>query len=184
MIRRALTLGFYSIGGQVLLLRECVASLNGDELFISTALFGWLLAVAMGAYVGGRRKTGAHGLFLPAAILLLVTLLLARFSPMLTGHLVGEVIPFTTAAIISIVVMFPVGMISGYMFPAISRQHIQTETSIVRVYLFEGIGAFIGGFLVGRDVSEFSLSSLAVAFIGAVVFLLILNALQGGGRRR
>jgi len=46
------------------------------------------------------------------------------------------------------------------------------------------VGAFIGGFLVGRDVREFNLPSLVVAFIGAVVFLLVLNALEGSSRRR
>lgn len=46
------------------------------------------------------------------------------------------------------------------------------------------VGAFIGGFLVGRDVRELSLTSLAVAFVGAVVFLLVLNALESGSRRR
>jgi hypothetical protein len=44
MRRLAFLLGFYSACGQVLLLRELVSSFNGDELFIGTALFGWLAA--------------------------------------------------------------------------------------------------------------------------------------------
>ena len=55
MNRKAFLLGLLSIGGQTLLLKELVSSLNGDELFIGTALFGWLISIAIGAYLGGRR---------------------------------------------------------------------------------------------------------------------------------
>jgi uncharacterized membrane protein YeaQ/YmgE (transglycosylase-associated protein family) len=45
------------------------------------------------------------------------------------------------------------------------------------------VGAIIGGFLastfLGLDVSGFSLPSILVAFLGAIVFLLILRAVPG-----
>ena len=45
------------------------------------------------------------------------------------------------------------------------------------------IGAFVGGFLssliFGVDPSGFSLQSILTAFVGAVVFLLILRAIPG-----
>jgi uncharacterized membrane protein YeaQ/YmgE (transglycosylase-associated protein family) len=45
------------------------------------------------------------------------------------------------------------------------------------------VGAIIGGFLastfLGQDVSGFSLPSILVAFLGAIVFLLILRAVPG-----
>ena len=45
------------------------------------------------------------------------------------------------------------------------------------------VGSFIGGFLssmlLGRDPSGFNLESILVAFVGAVVLLLILRALPG-----
>ncbi len=45
------------------------------------------------------------------------------------------------------------------------------------------IGALIGGFLastfLGLDVSGFSLPSILVAFLGAIVFLLILRLIPG-----
>ncbi|UCD63643.1 MAG: hypothetical protein JSW34_13005 [Candidatus Zixiibacteriota bacterium] len=172
MARRALLLGFYSIGGQVLLLRELVASLNGDELFISTALFGWLAAVAVGAYLGGRQRSGPHWLFLPAAILLPIMILATRFSPSLTGHMVGEAIPFAAAALISIAAMLPVGLISGWLFPAITRQHMETQTSIVRVYLVEGIGAFVGGAAIVYLVGEW-LSGLQMALVISILMVAV-----------
>ncbi|MEW6413199.1 MAG: hypothetical protein AB1483_12135 [Candidatus Zixiibacteriota bacterium] len=163
MIRRAFLLGFFSVVGQVLLLRELVASLNGDELFISTALFGWLISVAAGAYLGGRSRTSPGALFWRGAVLLPVMVLLVRFSPMLTDHMTGEVIPFTQAALISMVAMLPIGIISGWLFPSIARQQMETEPSIIRVYLFEGIGAFLGGILVAFAIGPW-LSGLQLAF--------------------
>ena len=45
------------------------------------------------------------------------------------------------------------------------------------------IGSFIGGFLtsmlLGRDPSGFNVESIVVAFVGAVVLLLILRAIPG-----
>lgn len=50
------------------------------------------------------------------------------------------------------------------------------------------VGAVIGGALFsligGRGVTGFNLHSLIVSFVGAVVFLLLLNALDGGSKRR
>ena len=45
------------------------------------------------------------------------------------------------------------------------------------------IGSFIGGFLtsmfLGRDLSGFNVESIVVAFVGAVVLLLILRLIPG-----
>jgi len=168
MIRRALLLGFYSIGGQVLLLRELVASLNGDELFISTALFGWLVSVATGAWLGGKGRTTVRVpvLFVAGAVLLPVMILVTRFSPLVTGYVAGEVLPFTKAALISIVVMLPVAIVSGWLFPAIAREGTAGD-SVVRAYLFEGIGAFAGGLTIVFLVGWFS--ALPTAIVVALV---------------
>ena len=45
------------------------------------------------------------------------------------------------------------------------------------------LGSFLGGllasFLLGRDPSGFNVESILVAFVGAIVFLLILRAIPG-----
>ena len=41
------------------------------------------------------------------------------------------------------------------------------------------LGGFIGSALFGWDVSGFNLPSILVAFVGAVIFLLILRAIPG-----
>lgn len=50
------------------------------------------------------------------------------------------------------------------------------------------IGAFLGGFIAGNllgiaDITGFNISSFLVALGGAIVLLLIVNAVTGRGRR-
>ncbi|MFQ6008243.1 MAG: hypothetical protein ACE5K8_04750 [Candidatus Zixiibacteriota bacterium] len=177
MNRKAFLLGFYSIGGQVLLLRELVSSLNGDELFIGTALFGWLVSVAVGAYLGGSTRQGIRPttLFIIGVLFLPVVVVAARLSPLLVTDIVGEIIPFSTAALLSIIMMMPVGIISGWLFPSITREGSRASVSIVRVYLFEGIGAFAGGItivlLVGAVFSTLQMSIVVGIIIIAGLLL-------------
>ena len=181
MNKKAFLLGFFSVGGQVLLLRELVAGFNGDELFIGTALFGWLIAVALGAYLGGRKTNpkGTNFLFILGALLLLGSIVVIRLSTSLLNFAMGEITPFSLAAIISIVLTFPTGFISGFLFSSISREGYRPSASINRVYLFEGIGAFVGGIaLTALTGPVFSNLSMA-AGLGVIVVLFSLISLKG-----
>lgn len=159
-----------SVGGQVLLLRELVATLSGDELFIGTALFGWLMAVACGAFIGGKlSRLRAGGLFFAGAIAVPVMIGLVRLSPPVFTQVPGEIIPFGKAALLSIVAMAPVAVISGWLFAAIVREGARSSEAIIVVYLFEGIGAFVAGAAV-TILSGGILSTLTTAaVVGTVV---------------
>ncbi len=186
MKRNAFLLGFYATGGQVLILRELVSSLNGDELLIGTGLFGWLLWVALGAYLGGRAsiRSNFSVLFSLGAVLLPLSIILTRLAPMIATGTVGEIIPFSYAALISVIAMFPVAIISGWLFPVICRRGSDARESIVLVYLLEGIGAFVVGWvvvlLVGSVLSTLGMSiALAVTIIGASLIVYRLRPLPG-----
>ncbi|MCK4607059.1 MAG: hypothetical protein KAU35_07175 [candidate division Zixibacteria bacterium] len=170
MKSKAFLLGFFSVGGQVLLLRELISSFNGDELFIGTALFGWLLSVAAGSWIGGRlgRAVQPIGLFGLGALMLVVMLLATRFAPLVLSGVVGEAVAFGPAALVSIVVMLPAGLVSGWLFAAIANEGWRSADAVVTVYLWEGIGAFAGGVAVAL-LTGGALSSLSVAVGLAVV---------------
>lgn len=173
MTRQAWLLGFFSLSGQVLLLREVVTSFNGDELFIGTALFGWLLAVSLGSIVGGKVKsnTQARTLFVAGAVVLPLTLLALRLSPRAAGFVVGEVVGFGDAALISLILMMPVGVLSGWLFSSIVRSGHGVATSITGVYLWEGLGAFAAGVTISLAVGG-PLSTIAIAIIvGGLVII-------------
>ncbi|MFH2054943.1 MAG: hypothetical protein ABIJ61_03205, partial [bacterium] len=149
MKRLAFLLGCFSVGGQVLLLRELLAAFGGDELLLGTAFCGWLSAVALGAWLGGRAgsKTRPLTLFIGGAIILPMTLLAVRLSPAILATIPGEAISFPLASLASILLMLPVAAICGALFPAISNLAIESREAILTVYLWEGIGAFAGGLL-------------------------------------
>ncbi|HEY3417172.1 MAG TPA: GlsB/YeaQ/YmgE family stress response membrane protein [Armatimonadota bacterium] len=86
--------------------------------------------------------------------------------------------PFT--AHLGIVGWIFLGALAGWLANMVTPTRLQMGC-LVRVAV--GImGAFIGGLLFsalgGAGVTGFNLWSLFVSFIGAVIFLLLLNALQ------
>jgi len=182
MNRKAFLLGFFSIGAQILIIRELIAAFHGDELFIGTALFGWLIAVALGAWLWelilGRIK--ATALFVIAIAILPVDLILIRFSPLLFVDSILQTVPFTKAALISIVLSIPVGFISGALFPAITHEGHRPAKSVSRVYLFEGFGAFIGGLVVTALVGKV-FDNLGMAI--AISIVTLIYSMIGNGRK-
>jgi len=183
MNRSAFLLGFVATGGQTLLLRELVSSLGGSELFIGSALFGWLAAVAAGAWAGGRwpGRLRAALLLVLASLVLPLCVAAARLAPLAYGVAVGEAIPLVPALTISFLVMAPLGVLSGWLFPAVAGEHGAPADGIVRVYLFEGIGAFAAGLAVVLAAGTV-LSTPAVAL--ALVVIVMAAALGGGASMR
>ncbi|MDH4157381.1 MAG: hypothetical protein OEW00_08915 [candidate division Zixibacteria bacterium] len=171
MNRKGCLLGLYSVGGQVLLLRELVSSLNGDELFIGTALFGWLLSVAAGAWLGGKRPlaVSSGALFTIGVVVLPLVVVLTRLSPLAVTDIVAETVPFSAAVLISVLMMLPVGLISGWLFPTITRERENAADAIVLVYLFEGIGAFVGGLMITLLVGPVVTTLEMAVLLGVVV---------------
>jgi spermidine synthase len=182
MFRKAFLLGFFSISAQVLLLRELVASFNGDELFIGIALFGWLISVAAGAGIGGKGniKVRPELLFFAGIIILLLMMLGVRLSPLAVTSVPGEVIPFSIAALFSVAAMVPVGLISGWLFTSITREERRPDASIVMVYFYEGIGAFVGGLVTASVVGTiYSSLGMCLAVGGIIAGIIIWSGRWG-----
>lgn len=80
----------------------------------------------------------------------------------------------------SIIAWILVGLIAGWLAGAAMGGR---GFGIIGNIVVGIIGAIVGGFLAstffGADVSGFNLQSILVAFLGAVVFLLILRAIPG-----
>ncbi len=179
MIYRAFALGLFAITGQVLLLRVLVSNLNGNDLFIGIALFSWLIAVAVGAYIGGKghRPFYLIILFIVGVVVTPAILIVIKLSPVWVTSVAGEYIPFTSAMIISLLAMIPVGIISGWLFPVIAHAEVRTRRSIVYVYLWEGIGAFVGGLIIVCLTDVFSILQISIV-MGMITMLFCLIAVR------
>jgi spermidine synthase len=175
MNRQAFILGFFATGGQVLLIRELISSLNGSEIFIGSALFGWLMWVALGALISGKLRAQASPavLFAIGVVLLPLSIVAARLAPLRVTMVAGELIPVVTAALISVAVMFPVGITCGWLFPLITRRGNRQADSVVQVYLWEGLGAFVAGITITLLIGD-TLSTLGMAVvIGAATLFVV-----------
>ncbi len=150
MRRDGFLLGVVATGGQVLMLRELISSLQGDELFIGTALCGWLLWGALGAYLGGRRGSLASTvlLFVVAALLVPAVVVIARLSPLVVTGTVGEPVAFSYAIAFSVLVTLPPAFVCGWLFSAIVSRNGNNATSLLQVYYSEGFGAFVACVLI------------------------------------
>jgi spermidine synthase len=144
-----LTIGFISILGQVVLLRELSVASFGIELVYLLAMGVWLLGTALGASFGRRSFTppaGAvrHLLFLFAALLPL-EVVFVRGSRVLFGGIPGGYLPFTTQLLIIWLALLPIGVLLGLLFQWAAKLYIGRRRSLALAYGIESAGGLFGG---------------------------------------
>jgi uncharacterized membrane protein YeaQ/YmgE (transglycosylase-associated protein family) len=85
----------------------------------------------------------------------------------------------------SVVGWIGVGLLAGWLARKIVKDD---RTGCLYTMIVGVIGALVGGWLMATideaGVDEFSIRSILVAALGAVVFLLVLQAIAGIGPRR
>ena len=86
---------------------------------------------------------------------------------------------------VNVVGWIVVGLVAGWLARWIIRDD---RTGCTYTFVVGVVGAIVGGWLMSlideSGVEEFSLRSIGVAALGAVVFLLLLQAISGLGPRR
>ena len=142
---------------QIVLLREMIVSFYGNELSLGVMLFVWLFWVGMGSRLGNslylKKERNFRNLFFwyfLASFVILATLVGIRCSKIVLGIMPGEVVGFVPMVVFAFVVMAPLCILWGIIFVLNSRfWRIESEVSslVTRVYLWESLGAGIGGLL-------------------------------------
>lgn len=165
----ALTLlGFSSMVSQIVLCKELFIVFYGNELSLGLTLASWLFWIGLGSWGIGRwladKLTHKLTVFSLTQILLSVllplTILAIRFIPWVFRFAPGEIIGFFPMGFITLVLLFPVCVLSGFLFvlgceiykgsanggqsPELAEGHSRT---IGYVYILEAIGATLGGLL-------------------------------------
>lgn len=141
--------GLSSVIAQTIIIREGLVLFGGYELVSGILLCFWLIWAGIGSLVFGHwcrrtdlRKTASVLLFIQC-ICVLYAITFLRCSLRIFSYPYGEIIPLGGVILISCLALAPLCMVFGAMFPVLSR--ILEPT---RVYLIEGVGAFIGGIVV------------------------------------
>jgi len=174
-----LLLGFSSMITQIILFREMMVSFYGNELSLGVMLSVWLFWVGMGSALGnriaGKKSYSPRKLslwYFLISIATLFTIILIRFSKQILGTAPAEIVGFFPMFIFTLVAMSFLCIVLGITFVLNSKSWQLDESrifSVNRVYLWESLGAGLGGFLVTFILIP-NLSNFKIA-----VFLLCLN---------
>jgi spermidine synthase len=191
---------FVAAGGlaltvQVVLLRELIVALQGDETAVGLGLGAWLAGIALGAWVARRlmrrvqpeRWTtaciGLLGLAGPAGIVV------SRLLRLAVAPAPGELLSLGPALVLAVSVLAPPGALIGISFAAMAAWAVRAGWSpgkgVADLYVLESAGALVGGltasFVVIPFCTPFAGSALAGAFWSLVGWL-ALRARASAGR--
>jgi spermidine synthase len=169
--------GFSAVVAQTLIIREALALFAGNELVSGVILALWLVFGGVGSLGFSSLKPSHHPkrvfawLLLILCFLLMLSLCFLRIAPSMFGLPLGEVIELNKIMLISVLALAPTCVVFGALFPAASK-----ILSPERVYLFEGLGAFLGGivitFLLLEILPPFGIILITVSILIFMVLIL------------
>jgi spermidine synthase len=140
--------GILATVAQVLLLRELIVGLGGDEAAFGLGLASWLAGIAAGAWIARRGRLesvagiGLLALALPGGVVSVRLLRLALAPP--PGELPGIGLGLALAA----AAMLPAGAAVGWTFASLASAAARLwpeGRGIARLYVVESVGSLVGG---------------------------------------
>jgi spermidine synthase len=167
--------GLLATAAQVLLLRELVVDVAGDEAAIGVGLGAWLAGIAAGAGVARRRRVSAAAMDAGAGLALLAVL---PILAILAGRLMlqalapgpGELPGVGLTLAVAAATLAPPGAAVGWTFTALASAASRVwaaDEGIARLYLAESLGSVAGGLLVTLLAGRLT-TLRAAALVGAI----------------
>ncbi len=177
-----LLVGFTSVIGQIVLLRELLTASLGNELSLGLTLALWLLWTAAGSALGGRlfRRTEPMrvlaGLQALAALALPLAIYIARSSRSWWNLAPGEAVGPLPIALTAAATLAAFSPVCGWLFTAGARAwsfatRSSSGESCNSMYLFEAVGSALGG-VVASLVLLRAMNAAQIAYALAAVNLL------------
>jgi spermidine synthase len=167
------TLGFISILGQVVLLRELNVAFFGVELIYTLALGVWLLSTAFGALL----QRHIHNARLPVRINLLLLLFaiglpldvaLVRSVRHLFTDIPGAYLSLQAQIAAICLCLLPIGLILGLLFRWMAETYLTRGKSLAAAYGVESIGGLAGG-LCATLFLKFGFQNFTIALICGLI---------------
>lgn len=171
-------IGFYSILGQVVILRELNVAFYGIELIYIISFAFWLIGTAAGASYGRRsfipKERDIYSLFIISSLVLLIDIVFIRGLRNIFGGVEGGYLPFTTQIAGLVISLLPVSFFVGLMFQWIAKKYIRENETLAKAYAIESIGGVIGG-LISTLFLTLSISNFSAALICSAITILIVS---------
>ena len=144
---------------QVILIRELLVTFHGNELSIGIILANWLILEAVGSFFLGRigKKSGRRveayvALQFVIAVFLPLAVYGTRVVKGMLGIPPGEMVGLFPVIYSSLLLLAPLSLADGAHFTIGCRLYSsltkETTPSVARVYIYEAIGAMVGGLLL------------------------------------
>ncbi|MBZ5638137.1 MAG: hypothetical protein LAO51_05180 [Acidobacteriia bacterium] len=181
--------GALALANQVLLLRELLVSLQGDETAVGLGLGSWLGGIALGAAAARRAARRRPALVAMAGLALLAAagvaeILVARTARLALPVPPGEVPALGASLVLSIAAMALPGALVGLTFTALaataSAAGIAGGKGIARLYVFEAAGSLAAGLAVTFVLIPLAAPLHAAAIAGALALALAVPAARAG----
>jgi spermidine synthase len=146
-----LAVGLVTILGQVVLLRELNVAFYGSELIYVLAMGTWLLWTAVGAAMGRRATVPSpvriRAGFLGYAVLLPLSVVLARGLRPLFGAVPGAYLSFPEQIAGMALALLPIGLLGGLLFQWTAKRYVGEGRTLALAYGVESAGGLLGGVL-------------------------------------
>jgi len=168
-------LGFVSILGQVVLLRELNVAFYGIELIYLLAIGVWLLMTGIGAMIGRRGFLPSEGqvrlLILLAGIVLPLNIAYIRGIRILFAGVPGAYLSFPSQMIALIIALALIGLLLGLLFQWAAKQYITNNRTLAEAYAIESAGGVAGG-LASTIGLMIGISNLSIGLICSLIAVL------------
>jgi spermidine synthase len=164
--------GFVSILGQVVLLRELNVAFYGVDLIYTVAIGIWLLFSACGTLIGRRIEkppfTRINILFIVLALSLPLDVAFIRSARPVFSDITGGYLPLHTQIAFLSISLLPIGLLLGLLFRLAAKLYISDKKSLASAYAIESMGGLAGGVCVTLFL-RLSFQNLFIAFLCALI---------------
>lgn len=169
-----IVVGFFSILGQVVILRELNVAFYGTELIYILSFGFWLIGTAIGAAIGRRsfipKEKNIHTLLLFSALIILIDIVFIRCIRKIFGAVEGGYLPFLIQVVALILALLPVSLISGLLFQYIAKKFVTENETLAKAYAIESAGGVLGGL---SSTLLIGISNFSLALICCLIFISI-----------
>lgn len=167
-----IVVGFVSILGQVVLLRELSVAFFGVELIYTLALGVWLLCTACGAVLCSKTDRPSYSkinfLLLLLSIVIPMDVAFVRYARLLFSGIPGAYLPLHTQMGIMGASLLPVGLLLGLLFQWTAKVYVARGKTLAGAYAVESIGGLAGG-ICATQLLKFDCLNFVIALICALV---------------
>lgn len=166
------TVGFVSILGQVVILRELNVAFYGVELIYILALGFWMLGSAIGAAFGRRsgvpKEETVRAFFLVTAVAILVDVAFVRGLRKIFGGVPGGYLPIDRQFVGLVAATLILSFMSGILFRLAAKRFVSEGGTLPRAYALESVGGVFGGLLSTLFLALGFSNLFAALFCGVV----------------